>query len=457
MATFNVKDFCDEPSLTKLIDKNPTKLEWQFIAMHFNIQIPNPGSKEQIKNVVVESLVNSDVLPEEAIDELTPMSKSLNQSGVELNATVAETWSEARIAFEREKLAFESKKLEQEERIQMQQLEYEQKTLEFKMQQLEHEKENRESKRIQLELKLADQEKNREFKKQQKELEVEKEKAGKTFNLAKSIPLVPPFLEKDPEGYFSSFEEIAKHLKWPKEEWAWLLQPKLSGKAASVVGNLTNKSDYEFVKKAVLDAFEITPEFYRRKFRNLLKLDSQTFLDFANDKLKLLKKWLKAQDVNNFSDLVNLIVIEEWKRRLPFNILLHVEDKGEMDLIKAARMADAYSLIHKNHPREKQKNVKLSSGNNLDSGFGSKSVANTNVTDSKVEFCTYCKKYGHTILSCTHPNCKTSAAYKIAQAQSSKKSLDNSIACFNMATPGDIFAPFKSVVFINWLLSLIPI
>ena len=88
------------------------------------------------------------------------------------------------------------------------------------------------------------------------------------------------------------------------------------------------------VKKAVLDAYEITPEFYRRQFRNTLKSDKQTFLDFANDKLRSLKKWLDSLNVKSFPDLVNLVALEEFKRRLPFNISVYIEEKREMSLIK---------------------------------------------------------------------------------------------------------------------------
>ena len=59
---------------------------------------------------------------------------------------------------------------------------------------------------------------------------------------------------------------------------------------------------------------------------------------------------MKSANVDNFADLVNLIVCEEFKRKLPTNIMLYIEDKQEIDLLKAATMADSYSLIHNNLP-----------------------------------------------------------------------------------------------------------
>ena len=270
------------------------------------------------------------------------------------------------------------------------------------------------------------------------------EKKTKSFNLAKSISLVPKFIESDPERYFQTFEKTAEHLQWPRNEWTWLIHPKLEGKAATVVNNMDDISNYELVKKAVLDAYEITPEFYRRQFRNTLKSDEQTFLDFANDKLRSLKKWLDSLKVTSFPDLVNLVALEEFKRRLPFNISVHIEEKREMDLKKAAQLADSYNLIIKTH-RGNSKSVKPSSGSQLDSGIGNKSVDNNSTYVFKDPFCSYCRKTGHTIKDCTHPNCKSSAAYKLSQSDSSATTKsDKSVTCVDIRSSSqDVFSPFK--------------
>ena len=137
------------------------------------------------------------------------------------------------------------------------------------------------------------------------------------FDLAKNIKLVPPFLDFDPDDYFRVFEETANHLKWLREQWVWLLKPKLTGKAAKSVRHLENTSDYEVVKQAILDAFSITEEGYRQAFRDLTKKSIQTYLEFASEKSRAFLKWLKSARVNTFDQLVNLMVLEEFKRKLP--------------------------------------------------------------------------------------------------------------------------------------------
>ena len=83
-----------------------------------------------------------------------------------------------------------------------------------------------------------------------KELEQDIVLSRSPFDLAKNIKLVPVFTEYDPEDYFRLFEETAKHLEWPAEQWVWLIKPKLSGKAAKVIRHLDDINDYDKVKKS---------------------------------------------------------------------------------------------------------------------------------------------------------------------------------------------------------------
>ena len=37
--------------------------------------------------------------------------------------------------------------------------------------------------------------------------------------------------------------------------------------------------------------------------------------------------------------------MEEWKNKLPFNILIYVEERGQCELMQAAKVADAFALL----------------------------------------------------------------------------------------------------------------
>ena len=113
--------------------------------------------------------------------------------------------------------------------------------------------------------------------------------ARNPFDLAKNIKLVPVFTEYDPEDYFRLFEETAKHLDWPAEQWVWLFKPKLSGKAAKVIRHLEDINDYDAVKKAISDAFSITEDGYRPMFRNLVRRTTKLFLNLLIISYEFLK------------------------------------------------------------------------------------------------------------------------------------------------------------------------
>ncbi|XP_064113196.1 LOW QUALITY PROTEIN: uncharacterized protein LOC135219913 [Macrobrachium nipponense] len=227
------------------------------------------------------------------------------------------------------------------------------------------------------------------------------EKSKKT----KNIKLVPTFTDYDPEDYFKTFEETALHLDWPRDQWVWLLRPKLTGKAAKVCRHLENTTDYQNVKQAILDAFSISVEGYRQTFRNKTKFTTQTYVEFASEKLREFRKWIKSAAVSTFAELENLIVLEEFKRKLPLNIMMYLEDREEKDLLKAASLADTYSLIHKfGTVRETDQNVKPSPVKNSETLTDTAKALNVR--------CSYCKKDGHTIKNCPDPKCKTSLPFR---------------------------------------------
>ncbi|XP_069192928.1 protein enabled homolog [Procambarus clarkii] len=53
---------------------------------------------------------------------------------------------------------------------------------------------------------------------------------------------------------------------------------------------LGDSSDYDAVKKVVLKAYQLVPEAYRQKFRNLKKTSEHTFTEFANIKERLFQE-----------------------------------------------------------------------------------------------------------------------------------------------------------------------
>ena len=146
------------------------------------------------------------------------------------------------------------------------------------------------------------------------------------FEPARNIRLVPPFQEKEVDKYFAHFEKVAESLNWPKESWVLLLQSVLVGKAQEIYGSLSveQSSNYEHVKEAILKAYELVPEAYRQKFRNYLKYDSKTHVEFVREKENLFNRWCHSKEIGqDFRKLKQMVLLEEFKDKVRPDIRSH--------------------------------------------------------------------------------------------------------------------------------------
>ena len=236
------------------------------------------------------------------------------------------------------------------------------------------------------------------------------------FDPARNIRLVPPFQEKEVDKYFAHFEKVADSLNWPKESWVLLLQSVLVGKAQEIYGSLSveRSSNYEHVKEAILKAYELVPEAYRQKFRNYLKYDSKTHVEFAREKENLFNRWCHSKEIGqDFKKLKQMVLLEEFKDKVRPDIRSHLDEQKVEELEKAAIMADDYALTHKmssksGNPQQKRYhgsgNRENISRNMDDRKRQGKSTENVGLV-SKVEplkpiSCGHCGKPGHIITNC---------------------------------------------------------
>lgn len=68
--------------------------------------------------------------------------------------------------------------------------------------------------------------------------------------------------EDEVEAFLETFEQTLEAAQWPKEQWAYILGPYLTGEAQAAVKVLPKQDagKYQVVKDAILNRFEITPE-----------------------------------------------------------------------------------------------------------------------------------------------------------------------------------------------------
>ena len=405
---FVLQDVINEIEETRSLEplKKFKKENLVKVAVHYGITPAVGATKSHILNLIKDHCVEHDIIDE--VEE----------------KPIAETAEIVRLKldFEREerRLAREAEKALQDAQLAAQLAEAE-KARELRLAELKEARELRE-----LELK-AEKEKAllaAELEAAAREHELKMASLGKhppsdkasVFDPARNIRLVPPFQEKEVDKYFAHFEKVADSLNWPKESWVLLLQSVLVGKAQEIYGSLSveQSSNYEHVKEAILKAYELVPEAYRQKFRNYLKFDSKTHVEFAREKENLFNRWCHSKEIGqDFKKLKQMVLLEEFKDKVRPDIRSHLDEQKVEELEKAAIMADDYALTHKmssksGNPQQKRYhgsgNRENISRNMDDRKRQGKSNENVGLV-SKVEplkpiSCGHCGKPGHIITNC---------------------------------------------------------
>ena len=355
------------------------------IAAHYELTTVNKSMlKQEIKNSLVQFLVNTEILDSSALSLVLVTQIGLQMRELEIQRQI-----------EFEKLRLEQEKFKKVQERQMQ-IEREKLKFDTELRMKELEMQNMTVKRQPLE-------------------------SGVHFDITKHIRLVPPFQEKEVDKYFLHFEKVAENLKWPKEHWTLLLQSVIIGKAREIYTQLTveQSSSYDTVKELILKAYELVPEAYRQKFRNCKKENEQTHVEFARTKEQLFDRWCSSKKIgSDHEKLRQLMLVEEFKRCINSDIKSFLDEKQVETLEAAARLADDYALTHKvsfinkSNPSRRPFFPHSGSKHSPSNTPGSHSQTitpkpkplgeNKNQNPLSQPICNYCKRTGHIISECLH-------------------------------------------------------
>jgi transposase InsO family protein len=269
-----------------------------------------------------------------------------------------------------------------------------------------------------------------------------------TFKVEAAVKLIPRFNENDIESFLRTFERIAQLNDWPEDKYAAVLQTHLSGKALKIFTELSTEQcqDYATLKAALLTAYSVVPEVYRKRFRTISKYTSETYSEFAFRLQMQFKRWTEGEDAySDIEKMRELIQLEQFREGLDSELVIWLIDQKPKTLAEAARLADQFVAIRKSSNRmsnnatkafygNREKNAKVQSpqfSRKIDDGAISKD-SNVNGSNSlsrngkgsmqdqkrtgkepksfdKIT-CAYCKKSGHVISDCRKRLAKNATA-----------------------------------------------
>ena len=135
------------------------------------------------------------------------------------------------------------------------------------------------------------------------------------FKVDVAVKLVPKFSEQDVESFFLAFEKVAQLNRFPEDQYGAVLQAHLTGKAQRVFAELTLDEcrDYPTLKAAILNAYAVVPEVYRKRFRGLTRNQSETHSEFAFRLSTQFRRWLESENAyDDLEHLRELYLMEHW-------------------------------------------------------------------------------------------------------------------------------------------------
>ncbi len=186
------------------------------------------------------------------------------------------------------------------------------------------------------------------------EAQLHQQQQPQRFDIFKASGILPVYDESEVELYLANFETLAEASKWPRDKWALVIQPKLTGKALKAVSRLTvnDVADYDKVRQAILDELELVPEVYKRKFRSSEKRMNESYADFAHFLTIQCDRWIKSEEVDCYDKLRQLVLREQFLSKVPQDVKVYLLDKDAKTVVDLARTADEFAAVHKNQSKQ---------------------------------------------------------------------------------------------------------
>nr|XP_045608548.1 golgin subfamily A member 6-like protein 2 [Procambarus clarkii] len=380
-----------------------TKVQLKLVVDHFGLKLRSSRVAERRIEIMAQLKAREEV-SEEGPPQV-PASVGGNRSD-EGSSRGSSGSSKRSMKLEMMKMQLEAQLKREEREAQLKREEREaqlkREEREAQLKQEEHEREaqlKREEREAQLQREEGERQLRREGIKAKKEVEMRRAERGLLLVSARrDDPKVrerdlPTFDPLEAEAFFDHFERIATLKEWPEEDWAALVQSRLTGEAREAYNmlDLEECAVYDMIKKAVLQSYRLTPKVYRKCFRECTRASGRSYAETARDMERRFLRWLKAEEVETMEELKQLMVMERFMSMLHPELRVRIKEAGIRELKAAADRADLLEEAlhlgkegpprHSPHPRFGG-NVK-SSGGARTGGDSPKNSARSEVSRSK--------------------------------------------------------------------------
>ncbi|KAM9323774.1 uncharacterized protein PAF06_019992 [Gastrophryne carolinensis] len=157
------------------------------------------------------------------------------------------------------------------------------------------------------------------------------------------------FLQKmttadDVEAYLTTFERTAERECWPKEQWAGLLAPFLSGEPQKAYFDLETQDamDYGKLKKEILTRLGVTVSVRAQRVHTWVYSMDKPPRSQMHDLIHLTKKWLQPEVLTG-PQMVERVVMDQYLRSLPVTLRKWVSHGDPKDADQMVEMVERLS------------------------------------------------------------------------------------------------------------------
>ena len=153
--------------------------------------------------------------------------------------------------------------------------------------------------------------------------------------------------EEELDKFLSSYSKYCELTGVSNEHKAIGLTSLLPGDLRAVLDVLPtcDRQDYEKVREALLKATQYTPEFCRRRFRDVEPTEQDNTKTLLLRKAQFLDDWLKASKVDE-AQLRNFLVIDDFLRSMPVGYAAYVREGNSYDINVIAERGDRFLDLH---------------------------------------------------------------------------------------------------------------
>ena len=161
--------------------------------------------------------------------------------------------------------------------------------------------------------------------------------------------------EDDIVAYLTTFERVMTAYEVKRERWVFKLASNLIGKAQQAYAGLSTEdaSDYNKLKEAILQRYDITEESYRQRFRAIKRKSGESSKELVARLNDLALKWLKS--CKSPEEVRDKIVLEQFLNMQSDELKVFIRERKPKTSKEAGRLADDFFQARKESGSERDR------------------------------------------------------------------------------------------------------